>query len=140
MENGQAKDNIAPNMLASLLSNPELIERVRGIMQSSTSTAKGEEEQETAVTSVSSARPISADGIPSLLSNPELMAKLPQLFAAMKPMLSAERSQEKKDLSPEEKRTALLLAIKPYLSPERRQAVDTVLMIARLGSILKQLT
>ena len=140
MENGQAIGNTAPTVLTSLLSNPELMERVRSILQVSTSTANSEETQETAVASTAPALPASAEGVSSLLSNPDLMAKIPQLLSAMKPMLSAGRSQEKKELSPEEKRTALLLAIKPYLSPERRQAVDTVLMIARLGSILKQLT
>jgi hypothetical protein len=36
-------------------------------------------------------------------------------------------------------REALLCALKPFLSPSRREAVDTVLRVARLGELLQRL-
>ena len=36
-------------------------------------------------------------------------------------------------------RDGLLLALRPFLSPERREALDTLLRIARLGSVLRQI-
>lgn len=36
-------------------------------------------------------------------------------------------------------RDDLLLALKPFLSPERREAVDSILRISRLGQVLRQI-
>ena len=98
------------------------------------------------------------DLLSSLLSNPELMTKLPTIISAVKPfmeMMSAQGSppQEaaptlapsppKPQISPSkgdgDSRTALLCAMKPYLSSERRQAIDYIVKLGRLGDILKTL-
>ena len=69
---------------------------------------------------------------------PELMEKLPRMLAAVKPMLSAPESPPRES-SPEQKREALLLALKPFLSPERQRAVDTLLQVSHMGLLLKNL-
>ena len=106
------------------------------------------------------------DLLSSLLSNPELLSKLPSIISAIKPfmeMMSAGAptvsqtnatggsvqtlappgSGSQSSLShrsPEaDSRTALLCAMKPYLSQSRRQAVDYIVKLGRLGDILKTL-
>lgn len=99
----------------------------------------------------------------ALLSNPEMIKMLPTVIASVKPMLemlgggaassaSGEATVAKavdKSLKPSEhgregsvgndSRTALLCAMKPYLSEERRNAVDHIVKLSRLGEILKTL-
>ena len=98
------------------------------------------------------------DLLTSLLSNPELMTKLPTIIAAIKPfmeMMSAKTEvqpesvptfspQQNRLPSPAHKsegdsRTALLCAMKPYLGDDRRQAIDYIVKLGRLGDILKTL-
>jgi hypothetical protein len=86
------------------------------------------------------------------------MTKLPSIIAAVKPfmeMMSAQGSSApeaaptfapsspKLQGSPHrgegDSRTALLCAMKPYLSSERRQAIDYIVKLGRLGDILKTL-
>lgn len=105
------------------------------------------------------------DVLSSLLSNPELLAKLPSLLSSMKPILdmlggvgssgtaqtSATASppvgvqsepaseQDKSSDKKSDSRTALLCAMKPYLSPDRQNAIDYIVKLGRLGDILKSL-
>jgi hypothetical protein len=94
-----------------------------------------------------------------LLSDPNLLAKLPSLMAAADPiieMLSASAPKGSAPSSPSQavpaiapqsakkneehdRRTALLCAMKPYLSAERQAAVDQILKLSKLGDILKTL-
>lgn len=101
---------------------------------------------------------VGGDMLTSLLSNPELMSKLPTIIAAVKPfmeMISAQNqvqsgsaptfaAQQSHLPSPAHKgdgdsRTALLCAMKPYLGEDRRQAIDYIVKLGRLGDILKTL-
>ena len=100
----------------------------------------------------------SPDLLSTLLSNPELISKLPTVISSVKPMLdmlglgaqstaravstadketptgaTAKRSQT------EERRAALLCAMKPYLSRDRQEAIDYILKLSRLGDLLKTL-
>lgn len=101
-----------------------------------------------------SAIPNLTDGLGAVLSNPELLAKLPQVMAMLRPMMEQSAAQtaappadapavpasapaaEKK---PTDNRTALLLALKPFLSEDRRNAVDAMLRISALGDVLRRL-
>jgi hypothetical protein len=85
------------------------------------------------------------DGLASLLSNPALLQSLPQILATVKPMME-KISQSKSDApqkphtpSPEECRNNLLLALKPFLSKERKQAVDSIIGLTRLTAVFQQL-
>ena len=89
----------------------------------------------------------------SLLSNPELLSKLPSIISAMGPIIESlgrgggqaiqtstpERIPEKKTELPNDRRAALLCAMKPYLSHDRQMAVDYIIKLSRLGDILKTL-
>ena len=63
---------------------------------------------------------------------PDLLAKLPALMGAIGPLLGDKGG--KKD-----EKTALLLALKPYMSPERCDAIDKLIMLGRLGEVMRQL-
>lgn len=63
---------------------------------------------------------------------PELLGKLPMLMGTLGPMLG--KADGKKD-----EKTALLLALKPYMSPERCDAIDKLIMLGRIGEVMKQL-
>lgn len=98
-----------------------------------------------------------ADGLGAVLSNPELMAKLPQIMAMLRPMMEqqtaapppqsgnegAETPATAPPIAPLKKatdnRSALLLALKPFLSEDRRNAVDAMLRLSTLGDVLRRL-
>jgi len=103
-----------------------------------------------------------SDIISSLLSNPELIAKLPTLISTVKPLIeliassdnSIAKAQPTISSLPEtpqnstnkpeipnhnDQRFALLIAIKPYLGHDRQNAIDYILKLSHLGSILKNL-
>ena len=63
---------------------------------------------------------------------PDLAAKLPALMGALGPMLGA--SSEKKN-----EKTELLLALKPYMSQQRCEAIDKLIILGRIGEVFKQL-
>ena len=153
------------NPLGALLSNPELLNTLSGILGKSASPQKGEGGKQ------QSSNDALAEGIGSVLSNPELMAKLPAVMEMLKPMLSAtaptpseapeakaseapkgeEKDGEKalpagafsslgKQGSPRERsRNDLLLALKPFLSTKRCEAVDMILRLSALGAVLNRL-
>lgn len=103
----------------------------------------------------------------SLLSSPELLSKLPTIISTVKPlleMLSVSSGQgasghqsiptaakpdtlaehlpvaaKSKDHGGNAHRSALLCALKPYLSSDRRQAIDYIIKLDRLGDVLKTL-
>lgn len=104
---------------------------------------------------------MSGDIFSSLLSNPDLLMKLPSIISAAKPIIEM-MSQTKQQASSEtatvsagsvlkpsqpshhtshltDNRTALLCAMKPYLSDDRRRVIDYIVKLGRLGDILKTL-
>ena len=103
----------------------------------------------------------SGDIFSSLLSNPDILMKLPSIISAAKPIIEM-MSQTKQQASSEaatvsagsvlkpsqpshhashltDNRTALLCAMKPYLSDDRRRVIDYIVKLGRLGDILKTL-
>ena len=128
------------NPLESMLADPSLLAGLLG------TPAKGENapEKSTAV----------PDGLSSLLSNPDLLARLPAMISMLKPMLqgldAAPAKENDKDAvkvadapvgesSYGKHRHDLLLALKPFLSKERCEAVDMILRLSALGNVLRHL-
>lgn len=93
------------------------------------------------------------DMLSAVLENPEFMQKMPQMLSALAPMLNgagtvqnAQAPQQSLPQAPpfcdseQAKRSALLLALKPYLSPERAETVDYIIRLTgliELFSLLK---
>ena len=93
-----------------------------------------------------------ADGISHVLSNPEMMAKLPDVMKMLAPMMQQVQSPGGESLpasaAPAHEgggydrrgcRNDLLLALKPFLSPERCRAIDMLLGLSRLGDALQKM-
>ena len=88
----------------------------------------------------------------ALLSNPALLTALPGLLENLTPLLggifrenppSAGNSGEKRSPTATvphrlDRHTALLCALKPYLSPSRREAAETVIRLCRVWDALER--
>lgn len=117
---------------------------------------------QTAQTASQTGIPNLTDGLGAVLSNPKLMAKLPQMMAMLRPMLEQQPAADSTTEAPPaaaqtapagpavpaiaipqkkatDRRTALLVALKPFLSDDRKNAVDAMLRISALGDVLRRL-
>ncbi len=145
----QSSTTAPTKLLESLLANPELLRNIGGMLganaepQKTTPSAPNMQEDDNREKAL-----FDSDAISKVLASPELMAKLPAMMEMLKPMLSASSNSETKSSqtppppSPKGKelcRDELLLALKPFLSPERCEAVDSIIRISKLGNVLKQL-
>ncbi len=87
----------------------------------------------------------------ALLSNPSLLTALPGLLENLTPLLggirggtssSAGNSGENRSAASVphrlDRHTALLCALKPYLSPSRREAAETVIRLCRVWDALER--
>ncbi len=151
------------DLLSTLLSNPEALQRVASIVGSALSAPTTGKENADAAASVSSAtdtegvkgEPSTATsallgdtsagipgGLASVLSNPAMLERLPQIIAVMKPLLAAQapsKPSAHENRSPEACRNNLLLALKPFLCAERCDAIDSIIRISQLGAVFSQL-
>ncbi len=128
------------SMIDKIMANPELISMVASALGGSSGkseSAEKEKEQaeaaeggnETAVSASESA------GLPS-------MEKLPELVAAIAPMLSSAGGKSPslgKLSAPKDKRACLLAALKPYLSRERCEAIDYMIRLGALSEVFRGL-
>lgn len=73
----------------------------------------------------------------SAVAPPTSEADLSRMLSAAAPLLSAFKNTPKK--SPENDRSRLLQALKPYVNPTRQDAIDTMLRITQITEILRQL-
>lgn len=130
-ENSPKAEGLA-DILASITGNPELMKKISGIVGGAPSDATKEKEEAKA-----------AAGIGDVLANPELMAKLPEVIAVLRPMMSEgdSKSQPKKDgqVDATSRRMALLYALKPYLSPRRCEAIDYIARMSKMGDLMKNI-
>lgn len=152
MESTSPKPAEAGALLGALLSNPDLIRNVSALLANSGAGAAEQMPPASSQPSLPANGDAAAEGISRVLSNPEMMAKLPDLMKMLAPMVqqaTGEKKGEGLSLSPaagEEMgdrrccRNDLLLALKPFLSPARCRAVDTLIGLSRLGDALQKLT
>lgn len=98
-------------------------------------------------TAVTAPAPAQAPGEPSLLSgllaNPALLTALPTLAENIGPLLGslsggAGTAPTATRPHPIDRHTALLCAVKPYLSPQRREAAETVIRLCRIWDALER--
>jgi len=85
-----------------------------------------------------SAAPVSAPAVPAV--TPQMLEKLPQMMAALRPLVEgAEKGQGKEADDEAARRRRLLSALRPYLSDKRRGAVDNILRITEMTDLLGNL-
>ena len=141
-------------LLGKLLSNPDLMRNLSSILGKS---GEGTEVAEQQVPQSPPSQPplenpqAMADGISRVLSNPEMMAKLPDVMKMLAPMMQQTQSSQSASVPASATpshgvgkdrhgcRNDLLLALKPFLSPERCRAVDMLLGLSRLGDVLQKM-
>ncbi|MBQ8141197.1 MAG: hypothetical protein IJ038_05845 [Clostridia bacterium] len=139
-EKSSAPPNLA-SMIDGILANPELITMVAsalGPMLKNQSTAEENkaEEKNTDKTETEEAVPTS-----SSVSGAD--EKLPDFVAALAPMIA---SMQKSASLPSSKashgadrRSCLLLALKPYLCKERCEAIDYMVKLGKLSEVFRHL-
>ena len=131
-DEGFALPNDFSAMIDKVLANPEILSTVAAALSSSGAgeesggkTAEEEKGEESMQTS-------------SALDTDAMMQKLPQMMKLLSPMLSGGGAKgQGSSAVPSDKRTCLLLAIKPYLSPERCEAIDYIVKFSKLSEILR---
>ena len=134
----ESKSTQENNPLETLLSNKELLALLTDIAKD-LKTSMGEHPSDTPIDPQKSdgdtptAPP--TDGLATALATPALMSKLPEVMTAL---TSGTGAGNAKKATPD-KRTALLLALRPYLSPARCEAIDYITRIGKLGDMLKNL-
>ena len=138
----------ASALLGKLLSNPELVRNLSSVLGASS--ASGGEPKPSAPANGGSENAMQ-EGISRVLSNPEMMAKLPDVMKMLAPMVGqAQASQSAsapatatpphgREHDRKNCRNDLLLALKPFLSPERCRAIDMLLGLSRLGDALQKM-
>lgn len=143
----EQQNNLPEGALSALLSNPELLGRIGGILGNLTQAPDG---QKAASDAKNTESPVgltlpSAEGLGAVLSDPAMMEKLPSVIAAIAPLMQANQANAPRTPPTHEKpssalcRDQLLLALKPFLSHERQEAVDRILRLAKLGAAFEQL-
>ena len=128
----QNKATEEQNPLSALLSNPEVMAALSGIA-SSLKTQMAEPPENAKTEAVPKTAPKSEP--PADLLSPEVMQKLPEVMAALSPMLSGGGTEKKSY----DKKTALLNALRPYLSAGRCEAIDYIARLEKLGNVVKNI-
>ena len=65
-------------------------------------------------------------------------AQLPEMLSAISPLISQSSIGGEKTHS-DDQRIALLLALRPYLNPERQEIIDYIIKFSKIGDLLKKL-
>ena len=129
--------------------NPELIRRVASMLASGVDAPHGAQDAlEPTENRTEGAAAPNTDALSAFLSDPALLQRLPQIIAVIKPLFSASFSPPPTNSTEppapqkgriENNRDRLLLSLKPFLSPSRCEAIDTMLRLAQLGELFGQL-
>ena len=141
-ERGNAPDltgGVSPgdisDAIAKLREHPEIISAVSSALSGSGSPSDKAEQSDTDTTHEA---PVSASSAPAIP-----VEKITQAMATIGPMLSelGGSSSVGKEItgSREDHRYALLCALRPYLSKERREMVDYILKFGKIGELLKKM-
>ena len=131
-------------LLGSLLSNPDLLRNISQALGGGATTKEPSPSVPLPPTNSEGA----VEGISRVLSNPEMMAKLPDVMKMLAPMVQGAQSLPPAPVPPSKEnserdrrgcRNDLLIALKPFLSPERCRAIDMLLGLSRLGDALQKM-
>ncbi len=134
------------NMISRLLEHPELISMVASAIGAKpggteASSPPPESDNHTAAeTPKSQEAPASAPASAAAPdtgeapANDAFAAKIPEVMATLGPVLSGLSGGKQ----PDDKRSCLLRALKPYVSRERAEAIDYMISVSRITDALKK--
>ena len=132
--------NLSPEaMIGQVLGNPDTVRRIGEIL--------GKIRDDTPPTQEGTAAdtPLPSGTVPTdLLSDPAVLEQLPRMIQMLKPLMGASASAPRAEVKesqkpPQDCRRELLIALKPFLSPAKRDAVDTILRLSGLSAVLRRL-
>lgn len=152
-----AEQNSNQSERGSPFGSDYLIDIIKSVTNSNAESQQKHQETEESSTQASASP--TTDLLSAFLSNPDLISKLPTIISTVKPILdmlgaaSSQKNQTKAvpaasvstekppqiSKAAEDRRAALLCAMKPYLSRDRQDAIDYIVKLSRLGDILKSL-
>ena len=129
-------------LISSLLSSPESLSKLSGIISKYTNSENGVnsppsehlgefvDDNDTTNANINAEPPTSSptEENSSNAGNRLDLSKIASIFSSN----SSGKSQKNKE------QTALLLAIRPYLSPRRQELIDSFIKISQLGEILQK--
>ena len=115
-------------MISRVLANPQLLSTVASALRSAQSPQEAPAEAPPEDSTPSS---------PSEQTAPQ--DALPAMLAGIAPLLSALPHDGKNTAAASDPRSALLCALKPYLCASRCEAIDYMLRLGQLSSVLKHL-
>ena len=130
-------------MLGNVLSNPAIMAQLQGVLAGMGQNAPTPpSEQEDSPSSAPEQTAPTAGESEGLIANAALMAQLPAMLGMLTSLSGGQGGQSEQSNShrPTGKggtqRTALLLALKPYLSEGRCEMIDAIVNLSRLGDLL----
>ena len=128
-------------MLGKLLANPQIIETVASAL------SNGNENG--APQTASSAPPVAPqqknEQAAEELPTPDIAAmaqKLPEIMSMLGPVMQQKndfKSKSEHNSIASDKRSCLLSAMKPYMSPQRCAAIDYIIKFSQISEILKRI-
>ena len=68
-------------------------------------------------------------------SSDDISAKLPELMSTVAPVIASLSGKGGKP--PDDDRARLLYALRPYVNPHRREAIETIVQLSRISEIIK---
>lgn len=150
MEGSERKTNTQENTGAPLqisdaidrlLANPELLSSVASAIGVQPPTNAKADDKEVASEQKSAENEDNTDESSETASaepaTKDIAAKLPDLMANAAPILAALSGGGKGGKIPDDDRTRLLCALKPYVNPHRKEAIDTIVNLARISEVIK---
>ena len=135
-------------MLGNVLSNPAIMAQLQGVLagmgQNTPAPSTGREGDAPAPASEQTLP--TAEESEGLMANAALMSQLPAMLGMLTSLSGGQGGQSGQSHAPRSggksgtHRTALLLALKPYLSQDRSQAIDYIIRFSSIADVLKNLS
>ena len=124
--------------ISKILENPELVGMLGSMLSASKPAAHTEEKSEE--NSNKRAEDNTSASANEKQENSTVSAANSDMLATLAPMLSRLGSAAHSAPKKEDSRECLLIALKPYLSKERCEAIDQMLKIGRITELLKNMS
>lgn len=121
--------------LDRLLANPELLSTVAAAIGASPPSDVVENDSEEEAKKDAKKTDMAAEAVSTDNHTEDISQKLPELMSNVAPVIAALSGRGGKQ--PDDDRTRLLCALKPYVNPHRRDAIDTMVQLARISEVIK---
>lgn len=135
----EAVPNAISDAISKIMANPEILSSVASMLgTSSPISAKASDAQEVTETEEKAI----AQDVPSSAPHeaPPSSSDIGAVVSTLAPLLSGLSGSKKlPDIKHDDKRACLLRALKPYLSPSRREAIDYMISLSQISDLIKHI-